>query len=110
MSLNTFQGVTPALRPRLPSSEARVPSKPRMQGSWKTPVGEYLEFTGRLPRLVQAGFTNVFGRPVSEESCRLSPLPVMMLNGRPVPNSISGASVQLLRNLLLKLEPLILPD
>src|SRR3954471_13240309 len=93
-SLNTVQGVVPALRPRLPSRERSVPSKFAMQGSWKTPVGEYFEFTPGP----QAGLTNVFGREVRDDNCRLSPLPVRMLNGRPDPNSISGAKVQSLKN------------
>src|SRR5208282_3896442 len=99
MSLKTVHGATPALRPRLPSSEARPegpiwPLKLKMHGSWKTPVGEYFELTGVFPRAVHAGFTNVLGRPVSEDNCRLSSLPVMMLNGRPELSSIRGARVQ----------------
>src|SRR5215467_11117015 len=97
-SLKTVQGVVPALRPRFPSRDSIVPSKPAMQGSWNTPVGENFECT----TCPQAGFTVTFGRPVTEESCRLSPFPVMMLNGRPDPNSTSGATVQLLNNLLAK--------
>src|SRR5271163_1797602 len=109
MSLKTVHGETAALRPRLPSSEARVPLKLRMQGSWKTPVGEYFELTGLFPRAVHAGFTKVLGRPVSEDNCRLSPLPVMMLKGRPELSSIRGARVQLLKNLLAKPLPPSLP-
>src|SRR4029077_1644770 len=102
-SLKTVQGVTPALRPRFPSSASRVgvapvAMKPIMHGSCRTPVGEYFDlYVGP-----QAGLIVVFGRPVSEESWRLSPLPVMMLNGRPEETSSSGATVQLLKNLLTK--------
>src|ERR1051325_2372946 len=92
-SLNTVQGVVPALRPRLPSSDRSVPSKFATQDSWRTPVGEYFEFTPEP----HAGLTNVFGRDVRDDNCRLSPLPVRMLNGRPEPNSISGANVQSLK-------------
>jgi len=53
----------------------------------------------------QAGFVVVFGRPVSDESCRLSPLPVMILKGRPEPNSINGANVQSLKN--ARVNPLV---
>src|SRR5262249_38779767 len=98
ISLNTVQGVIPALRPRLPSRETRLPLKSAMQGSWKTPVGEYFEFTGKFPSAVHAGLANVFGREVNDDNCRLSWLPVMMLNGRPAPNSIKGANVQSLSN------------
>src|ERR1700686_2609871 len=100
-SLNTVHGVTPELRPRLPSSESSVPLKSAMHGSWKTPVGENLELTPEP----QSGFTNVFGRPVSEDNCRLSPLLVMMLNGRPELNWISGAKIQLLSSFPAKLWP-----
>src|SRR5271156_2399511 len=96
-SLKTTHGAMPALRPRFPSSDARVPLKLKTQGSWKPPVAEYFELTGRFPIAVHAGFTKVLGRPVREDNWRLSPLPVMMLNGRPELNSIRGASVQLLR-------------
>src|SRR5579864_4816824 len=111
MSSKTVHGVTPALRPRLPSSCSRVGvvpvglvalgRKPRIQGSWNCPLGEYFE----LYVVPHAGSTNVFGRPVSEESCRLSPLPVMMLNGRPDETSITGANVQSLISFLPKLPP-----
>src|SRR5882757_8418245 len=104
-SLNTVQGVMPALRRRLPSSEIRVPSKLARHGSCKVPVGEYLEFTGSA----QPGLTVVLGRPVSEDNCRLSPLPVMTLNGLPELNSTSGANVQSLKNLLAKPAPESLP-
>src|SRR6267142_6270471 len=97
MSENATHGDTPRLRPKLPSSDCSVPSKPAMQGSWKTPVGENLELTVAP----QAGLTVTLGRPVSEEICRLSPLPVTMLNGRPEANWTSGANVQLLKSLLL---------
>src|SRR6266704_1904856 len=63
-SLKTVHGVTPALRPRLPSRDASVPLKSRMQGSWKIPVGEYFDLTGWFPIEVHAGFSKVFGRPV----------------------------------------------
>src|SRR5215470_18517291 len=95
-SLKTVQGATPVLRPRLPSNESRVPSKLKRHGSWKTPVGENREDTDSP----HAGLTNVFGRTVKDESCRLLPFPVMMLKGRPEANSTSGAKVQSLRNLL----------
>src|SRR5260221_8979985 len=101
-SKKPVHGKPPPLRPRLPSSDSRVPVKPSAQGSWKTPVGEYLELTGAFPAVVHAGFTKVLGRPVSEDSCRLLPLPVMMLKGRPEAKSTSGAKVQLLKNLLRK--------
>src|SRR5579859_2920319 len=100
MSSNTVHGVMPALRPRLPSSCSSVgtvcvATKPLMQGSCSTPVGEYFDlYTGP-----QAGLTTVLGRPVSDESWKLSPLPVMMLNGRPEAISSSGANVQSLKNL-----------
>src|ERR1700676_2659016 len=92
ISSNTVQGVIPALRPRLPSScrrvgVVRVATKPLMQGSCNKPVGEYLD----LKTAPQAGSTVVLGRPVKDESWRLSPLPVMMLNGRPEAISSSGA-------------------
>src|SRR5712692_7794341 len=104
-SLNTVQGVIPALRLRLPSSEISVPSKLAPQGSCKVPVGEYLEGMGGP----QAGLTVVLGRPVSDDNCKLSPLPVMMLNGRPELNSTKGAKVQLLKSLLAKPSPESLP-
>src|SRR5690348_11733226 len=99
MSLKTVHGVTPALRPRLPSSCCNVGGIPLSRncathGSCRTPVGENFDFA----MVPHAGFVTVLGRPVSEDSCRLSPLPVMMLNGRPELNSISGANVQLLKN------------
>src|ERR1700724_1912781 len=110
-SLKTVHGVTPALRPRLPSREASVPLKPKMQGSWKNPVGEYFEATGLNPhRLSGVPEGTTLGRPVREDNWRLSPLPVRMLNGRPEPNSIRGATVQLLKSLLAKPSPLSLPD
>src|SRR5260370_14190029 len=93
-SLKTVHGVTPALRPRLPSREASVPLNSRIQGAWKVPVGEYFDWTGLFPIAVHAGFSKVLGRPVSEDNCRLSPLPAMMLKGRPEPNSIEEATVQ----------------
>src|SRR5208283_3410815 len=108
-------GVMPALRPRLPSSEAR-PERPiwpfhsAMHGSWRTPVGEYCDCTGVFPSAVQVAFTKVLGRPVRGENWRLSALPVRTLNGRPAPTSICGANVQLLKNLLAKPLPLSLPD
>src|SRR4029077_11747250 len=104
-SLKTVHGVTPALRPKLPSRERSVPLKLRMQGAWKVPVGENFDWTGLFPIAVHAGFSKVLGRPVSEDNWRLSPLPVMMLNGRPEPNSIKGATVQLLKNFPAKLSP-----
>src|SRR5258708_17323349 len=104
-SLNTVHGVRPALRPRLPSSDSSVPLKAAPQGSWNCPVGENFDDTGTFPEAVHAAFTVVFGLPVSDESCRLSPLPVMMLNGRPELNSISGADVQSLRKALAKPPP-----
>ena len=53
----------------------------------------------------------MLGRLVSDESCRLSPLPVMMLNGRPEEISTSGANVQSLSNFLPKpLPPLFRSD
>ena len=51
----------------------------------------------------------MFGRAVKDDNCRLSWLPVMMLNGRPEANSIRGANVQLLKNLLPNPSPLNLP-
>src|SRR5713101_2798344 len=108
-SLKTVHGVTPALRPRLPSREASVPLKLRMQGSWKIPVGENFEVVGLFPIAVHAGFSKVLGRPVSEDNWRLSPLPARMLNGRPELNSIRGATVQLLKSWLAKPSPPSLP-
>src|ERR1700704_4908158 len=93
-SLNTVQGEIPALRPRLPSSDNNVPLKSAAQTSCSIPVVEYLDFTA----VPQAGLAKVLGRLVREDNCKLSPLPVMMLNGRPEPNSIKGAKVQSLRN------------
>ena len=78
----------------------------RIQGSWKTPVGEYFELTPEP----HAGSTKVFGRDVKDDNCRLSPLPVRMLNGRPDPNSISGAIVQSLRNARTKPPESTFPD
>src|SRR5579871_1468023 len=108
-SSNTVHGCTPELRPRFPSRESSVPLKFSMQGSWNTPVGDAFEVTGVFPSAVHAGLTNVFGRPVSDESCRLSPLAVMMLYGRPDATSIRGANVQLLRNFLPNPGPANLP-
>src|SRR5467141_3662403 len=108
-SSKTVQGVTPALRPRLPSSESKLPLKPDMQGSWKTPVGDAFELTGLFPWAVHAASTEMLGRPVRDDSCRLSPLPVMMLNGRPDPNSIKGAKVQSLKIFPANPLPPILP-
>src|SRR5258708_26569434 len=106
MSLKTVQGVIPALRPRLPSSESSVPLKFAPQGSWRIPVGEYFELT----LAPQAGFANVFGREVNDDSCKLSPVPVMILKGRPELNSINGANVQSLSSLPAKPSlPMILP-
>src|SRR5438270_2531942 len=104
-SLKTVQGDMPALRRRLPSSEIRVPSKPATQGACKAPVGENLDFTTSP----HAGFRVVLGRPVSDDNCRLSPFPVMMLKGRPELNSTNGAKVQSLKNLLANPSPEILP-
>src|ERR1700733_13977722 len=109
-SLKTVQGVTPALRPRFPSRDSSVPLNASGQGSWNTPVGEYFDGTAGFPAAVQTGLTKVLGRPVREDNCRLSSFPVMMLNGRPEPNSTSGAIVQLLKNLLPKPSPPGFPD
>src|ERR1035437_10451449 len=98
MSLKTVHGVMPALRPRLPSRDASVPLKSARQGSCKTPVGEYL----LLKEVPQAGLAVVLGRLVREDNWRLSPPAVMMLNGRPEPNSMRGAKVQLLKSLPAK--------
>src|SRR5437763_7808323 len=106
ISSNSVHGVTPVLRPRLPSSCSSVGvvpkglvalgRNPRMHGSCNWPVGEYfVEYTGP-----HAGFTAVLGRPVNDESCILSPLPVMMLNGRPEFTSTIGANVQSLISFL----------
>src|SRR3977135_2126077 len=100
-SLKTVQGEIPGLRPRLPSSESNVPLKSAAQTSCSIPVGEYLDFTA----VPQAGLTKVLGRLVREDNCKLSPFPVMMLNGRPDPNSIRGAKGQSLRNFLAKPPP-----
>src|SRR5258707_15651377 len=105
ISENATHGDRPRLRPRLPSRDCSVPVKPATQGSWKTPVGENLELTVAP----QAGLTVTLWRPVSEEICRLSPLPVTMLNGRPDANWTSGANVQSLKNLLLNESPPNLP-
>src|SRR5580658_2714174 len=98
MSLKATHGVNPALRPRFPSKESKVPSKAARQGSWNIPVGENLEATVGPQR----GLAIVFGRPVSADNCKLSSTPVTMLNGLPEANSTRGASVQLLKNLLAK--------
>src|SRR5215467_9308768 len=115
MSSNTVHGVSPALRPRLPSScrsVGMVPvgfvalgRNPRMHGSWKVPLGENFDWY----TAPQAGSTVVLGRPVREDSWRLSPLAVTMLNGRPEETSMIGANVQSLKNLLLNPEPPTLP-
>src|SRR4051794_2022345 len=112
-SLNTVQGLTPALRARLPSNACSVGVPPKAndakQGSWKNPVGEKVEVTvgphgfGAVP-----GFTT-FGLPVLGENWKLSGLPVMMLKGRPEATSMIGAKVQLLSSLLAKPSPEILP-
>src|SRR5260370_20840171 len=86
ISLKTVHGVMPALRPRVPSSETSVPLKLKMQGSCKTPVGEYL----LLKEVPQAGLAVVLGRLVREDNWRLSPPAVMMLNGRPEPKLTRG--------------------
>src|SRR3954471_4561885 len=104
-SSNTVHGVTPELRPRLPSKDSSVPLKLAMHGSWNTPVGENLDETG----VPHAGFTNVFGLPVSDDSCRLSPLPVRMLNGHPELKSMLGPRVQPLSSLPPKPSPPPLP-
>src|SRR5260370_41625512 len=108
-SLKTVHGVTPALRPKLPSREASVPLKLRMQGSWKIPVGENFEVVGLFPIAVHAGLSKVLGRPVREDNWRLSPLPVRLLNDRPELYSIRGADVQFLKRFLAKPSPLSLP-
>src|SRR5580692_2019558 len=105
MSLKATHGESPALRPRLPSRESKVPSKAARQGSWKIPVGENLEATVGP----QLGLAMVLGRPVNADNCRLSSTPVTMLKGLPEANSIRGASVQLLKNLLVKPSPASLP-
>src|ERR1700722_8881842 len=105
-SLNKVQGETPALRERFPSSDKSVPLKSAGQGSWKTPVGEYLELTAGKPSAVHPGLTKVFGRPVSDESCKLSPSLVMMLKGRPLATSMMGAKVQSLKNFPAKPSPI----
>src|SRR6266496_361420 len=109
-SLNTVHGVTPALRPRLPSSCRRVGGTPLSKnsathGACRTLVGENFDFA----MAPQAGLVVVFGLPVNDDSWRLSPLPVMMLNGRPELNSISGAKVQSLRKALANPLPLTCP-
>src|SRR5579864_1701716 len=103
ISSKTVQGSMPALRPRLPSSWRRVgvvkvATKPLMQGSCSEPEGEYLD----LYDAPHAGLTVVLGRPVRDDNWRLSPLPVMMLNGRPEAMSSSGAIVQSLKTLRTK--------
>src|SRR5580658_838053 len=105
ISLKATHGVNPALRPRLPSKESKVPSKAARHGSWNIPVGENLEVTVGPQR----GLAIVFGLPVRADSCRLSSTPVTMLKGLPEANSIKGASVQLLKNLLVKPSPATLP-
>src|SRR5258708_23490992 len=105
-SLNTVHGERPALRRRLPSScvsvgKVPVRTKLMMQGACRVPVGEYL----LLKTVPQVGSTAVLGRPVSEDNCKVSPLPVMILNGRPEMNSTSGANVQSLKQLLAKPSP-----
>ena len=57
----------------------------------------------------QAGSTVVFGRLVSDESWRLSPLPVRMLKGRPEEISSNGAKVQSLSIFLAKPLPPTFP-
>ena len=52
------------------------------------PVGEYLEGRAHFRAPCRRELTKVLGRPVREDNWRLSPLPVMMLKGRPEPNSI----------------------
>ncbi len=67
-----------------------------MQGSWNTPVGETFDVTA----VPQAGLTKVLGRLVRDDNWKLSPVPVMILKGRPDANSTKGAKVQSLRNLV----------
>src|SRR5271157_1083428 len=112
-SPKAVHGESPALRPKLPSREARpagpiIPFQAR-QGSWKIPVGEYFEWTTGFPSAVHAGVSNVFGRGVLDSNCKLSSTPVMMLNGRPEEISTSGANVQSLKSLLAKPPPASLP-
>src|SRR5882762_5292269 len=103
-SSKTVHGLTPALRPRLPSRESNVPLKSAGQTSCSTRLGEYFEGTAGNER-PQLAFANVLGRPVREDNCKLSPLPVMMLNGLPEANSIRGAKVQSLKILPAKSLP-----
>jgi hypothetical protein len=79
--------VHPALRPRLPSSCCSVGARSTMnccrQGSWNIRWANTSTPPACSQAAVQMGLTVVLGRPVSDDSCRLSSLPVMMLNGRP---------------------------
>src|SRR5437660_1269992 len=99
-SLKTVQGLRPPLRGKLPARASKVGVPPAAntakQGSWKKPVGENFEGTGAPHPTFGAPAGTTFGRPVLGENWKLSGLPVMMLNGRPEANSISGATVQLL--------------
>src|SRR5437773_5980909 len=98
MSVKTFIGLVPALRPRLPF---RVPS--RKQAGCKNPVGEKREAAATSPQEfgpVPAATTN--GRSVGVLKSKLRSSPVMILNGRPDAASMIGDTVQSEKNLLQK--------
>src|SRR5260370_38409831 len=92
-SLKTVHGVTPALRPKLPSREGSVPLKLRMQGSWKIPVGENFAVVGLFQIVVHAGVSKWLCRPVSEANGWFSAWRGRMVKGRPETNSVRGRTV-----------------
>src|SRR5581483_5234983 len=97
----TVVGLTPALRPRLP---VKVPF--RKHGNWKKPVGEKLEATTGSPHAVGGALpSTTLGRSVPTPRSKLRSVLVMMLNGLPLPTSITGASVQSLNSLLPRPSP-----
>src|SRR5271169_3168937 len=111
MSLKTVQGFTPAFRARLPSSESSVVFEVAVkQGSWKNPVGEYLEAIGAPQPFAAAELVTTFGRAAVGANWKLVSSPVMIRNGRPEAISTMGASVQLLKNFRAKPPPPSFPD
>src|SRR5207247_2602616 len=108
-SLKTVQGLRPPLRGKLPSRASKLGDPPAAKtakhGSWKDPVGENLDAMVGPQGVAGAPAGTTFGRPVLGENWKLSGLPVMMLNGRPEANSISGATVQLLNKRRAKPSP-----
>src|SRR5579863_5172284 len=110
-SLNTVHGCTPALRARSPSSESSVVLEVAVKhGSWKNPVGEYLEATSGPQPLPAAEPVTTFGRAAVGANWKFVLSPVMIRNGRPDATSTMGEKVQWLKNFLKKPSPLSFPD